>query len=71
MLCDLIWAQDPSVVFLAKTWIEKARLEGISVKYDLGSMINFSKERFFLGGGGVRSCVMEKRSLFLGGYILS
>ena len=28
-LGDLIRAQDPSVVFLAKTWLDKARLEDI------------------------------------------
>ena len=26
-LNDLIWAKDPSVVFIAETWIDKARLK--------------------------------------------
>ena len=28
-LVDWVWAKDPSVVFLAETWIDKARLEQI------------------------------------------
>ena len=28
-LGDLIWAKDPSVVFIAKTWIDEARLDRI------------------------------------------
>ena len=28
-LADLVWAKDPSVVFLAETWTDKARLEQV------------------------------------------
>ena len=28
-LADFVWAKDPSVVFLAETWIDKARLEQV------------------------------------------
>lgn len=31
-LGDLTWAQDPSVVFLAKIWLDKARPEEIWVR---------------------------------------
>ena len=32
-LGDLIWAQDPLVMFLAETWLTKARLEEIWACY--------------------------------------
>ena len=38
-LGDLIRAQDPSVVFLAETWLDKARLEEIRIKLNFGGMI--------------------------------
>ena len=38
-LGDLIWAQDPPIVFLAETWLDKARLEGIRIKLNFGGMI--------------------------------
>ena len=28
-LVDWVWAKDPSVVFLAETWMDKARLEQV------------------------------------------
>ena len=28
-LADLVWAKDPSVVFIAETWADKARLERV------------------------------------------
>ena len=28
-LADFVWPKDPSVVFLAETWIDKARLEQV------------------------------------------
>ena len=37
-LGDLIRAQDPSVVFLAETWLDKARLEDIRIKLNLGKL---------------------------------
>ena len=47
---DLIRAQDPSVVFLAETWLTKARLEEIRARYKFGGMIEVSRES---KGGGV------------------
>ena len=49
-LGDLIRAQDPSVVFLAETWLDKARLEEIRVKLKLGGMIEVCRET---RGGGI------------------
>ncbi|KAK9984667.1 hypothetical protein SO802_034192 [Lithocarpus litseifolius] len=49
-LGDLIQAQDPSVVFLAETWLDKARLEVIKVRYKFGGMIEVSRDD---RGGGV------------------
>ncbi|KAK9983952.1 hypothetical protein SO802_033477 [Lithocarpus litseifolius] len=49
-LGDLIRAQDPSVVFLAETWLKKARLEEIRAQYKFGGMIEVSREG---KGGGV------------------
>ena len=45
---NLIQAQDPSVVFLAETWLKKARLEEIRACYRFGGMIEVSRE----GRGG-------------------
>ena len=36
---DLIRAQDPSVVFLAETWLDKARLVDIRTRLNFGGMI--------------------------------
>ena len=49
-LGDLIRAQDPLVVFLAKTWLDKARLEEIKVQYKFKGLIEVS--RISQGGGG-------------------
>ena len=49
-LSDLIRAQDPLVVFLAKTWLDKARLEEIKVQYKFKGLIEVS--RISQGGGG-------------------
>ena len=49
-LGDLIRAQDPSVVFLAKTWLDKARLEDIRIKLNFGGMIEVCRET---RGGGI------------------
>ena len=43
-LGDLIRAQDPSVMFLAETWLTKARLEEIRTHYKFGGMIEVSRE---------------------------
>ena len=49
-LGDLIRAQDPSVVFLAETWLDKARLEEIRSKLKFGGMIEVCRET---RGGGI------------------
>ena len=49
-LGDLIRAQDPSVVFLAETWLDKARLEDIRIKLNFGGMIEVCRE---MRGGGI------------------
>ena len=49
-LGDLIWTQDPSVVFLAETWLTKAWLEEIRARYKFGGMNEVSREG---RGGGV------------------
>ena len=49
-LGDLIRAQDPSVVFLAETWLDKARLEDIRIKLNFGGMIKVCRET---RGGGI------------------
>ena len=49
-LGDMIRAQDPSVVFLAETWLDKARLEEVRVRLNLGGMIEVCRET---RGGGI------------------
>ena len=46
---DLIQAQDPLVVFLAETWLDKVRLEEIKVRYKFKGLIEVS--RISKGGG--------------------
>ena len=46
---DLIQAQDPLVVFVAETWLDKARLEEIKVRYKFKGLIEVS--RISKGGG--------------------
>ena len=61
---DLIWAQSPSIVFVAETWLKEARLIYLHDKLKFDGMIEFSKEG---RGGGF----LEKRSGFLSGYLLA
>ena len=49
-LGDLIRAEDPLVVLLAETWLDKARLEEICVKLKLGGMIEVCCDT---RGGGI------------------
>lgn len=49
-LRDLIWAQDPSVVYLAETWLDKTRLEDIWIRLNFGGMIEVGRE---IRGGGI------------------
>ena len=49
-LGDIIRAQDPSVVFLAETWLDKARLEDIRVRLNFGGMIEVCRDT---RGGGI------------------
>ena len=42
-LGDLIGAQDPLVVFLAETWLDKVRLEQIKVRYKFKGLIEVSR----------------------------
>ena len=46
----MIWAQDPSIVFLAETWLDKDRLETIKARYKFGGLVEVSREN---RGGGV------------------
>ena len=46
----MIWAQDLSIVFLAETWLDKARLETIKARYKFGGLVEVSREN---RGGGV------------------
>ena len=64
-LGDLIRAQDPAVVFLAETWLTKARLEEIRAKFKFGGMNEVSRET--RGGGGV---IFGKKNL-ISQWILS
>ena len=43
-LGDLIWAQDPSIVFLSETWLDKARLGDIRIKLNFGGMIKVCRD---------------------------
>ena len=61
---DSIWAYSPSIVFVAETWLKKARLIYLHDKLKFDGMIEFSKEG---RGGGF----LEKRSGFLSGYLLA
>jgi len=56
----MIRAQDPSVVFLAETWLDKARLETIKARYKFGGSVEVSREN---RGGGV--AVLWKKSVIL------
>ena len=49
-LGDLIRAKDPTVVFLAETWLDKARLEDIKVRLNFGGMIEVCRDT---RGGGI------------------
>ena len=51
-LGDLIWTQDPSVVFLVETWLDKVRLEEIRSKMKFGGMIEVCRD--MRGGRGGR-----------------
>ena len=50
MFGDIIQAQGPSVVFLAETWLDKARLIFIRDKLKFEGLLKFSREG---RGGGV------------------
>ena len=50
-LGDLIRAQDPLVVFLAETWLDKARLEEIKARYKFKGLIEVSRISRGVGGG--------------------
>ena len=60
-LGDMIRAQDPSVVFLAETWLDKARLEEVRVRLNLGGMIEVCRET--RGGGGGALSFFGRRGL--------
>ena len=49
-LGDLLRAHSPSIVFVAETWLKKARLIYLRDKWKFGGMIEFSREG---RGGGV------------------
>ena len=49
-LGDLIWAQDPLVMFLAETWLDKARLEEIKMRFKFEGLMEVLRTG---RGGGV------------------
>ena len=51
-LGDIIWAQDPTVVFLAETWLVEGRLAGICDSLQFGHYHGVSKVNH--GGGLAR-----------------
>ena len=64
-LGDLIWAQDSLVVFLAETWLDKARLEETKVCYKFKGLIEVSR---ISRGGGVAMFWKEGCNLSLDTY---
>ena len=48
-LGEIIWAKDPSVVFIAKTWADQARLITVMCNFDYKHKWIVPKER--KGGG--------------------
>ena len=64
-LRDLIQAQDPLVVFLAETWLNKARLEEIKAQYKFKGLIEVSR---ISRGGGVAIFWKEGCNLSLDTY---
>ena len=64
-LGDLIQAQDPLVVFLAETWLNKARLEEIKARYKFKGLIEVSR---ISRGGGVAIFWKEGCNLSLDTY---
>ena len=61
----MIQAQDPSVVFLTETWLDKARLEEVRVQYKFGGLIEVSKES---RGGGIANFWKAEYDLFMDTY---
>ena len=59
-LGDLIRAQDPLVVFLAETWLDKARLEEIKVRFKFEGLIEVSR----VGRGGGVAILWKKECDF-------
>ncbi|XP_075661151.1 uncharacterized protein LOC142630978 [Castanea sativa] len=49
-LGDMIQVQDPSIVFLAETWLDKARLEDVRDRLNFGGMFEVGHET---RGGGI------------------
>ena len=64
-LGDLIRAQDPLVVFLAKTWLDKVRLEEIKIRYKFKGLIEVSR---ISRGGGVAIFWKEECNISLDTY---
>ena len=64
-LRDLIRAQDPSVVFLTETRLDKVRLNEIRIRYKFGGLIEVSKES---RGGGIAIFWKAEYDLFVDTY---
>ena len=65
-LGDLTWTQDPSVVFLVETWLDKVRLEEIRSKMKFGGMIEVCRDmREGRGGGGREGIVIFGKRMLI------
>ena len=60
-LGDLIRAHSPSIVYVAETWLKKARLISLRDKWKFDGMIDFSRE----GRGGGVAVFWKKQMDFL------
>lgn len=59
-LGDMIRVQDPSIMFLAETWLDKARLEDIWIRFKFGGLIEVSREAW---GGGIAILLIRERKM--------
>lgn len=59
-LGDLIQAQDPAIVFLAKTWLFKAKVGDIGDRLQMGDYFRVSK---ITNGGGLALFLKEKKKV--------
>ena len=50
-LGELVWAKDPSIMFLAETWVDEAKAKKKKIKRDLDFVNMFFVPRINRGGG--------------------